>query len=399
MPAEQDGLTDMSFARTHAEWCDKMRQMTMTSDKNAAPELLDQMHLPDVFYQIFERRCLQHRAESADIVFWVGSTIARIVTSKMTLILYLPVLFSSPSETFSNGLRIKLLISAIEIAEYNHILNSEKRCRQWRWNFQTRTHWHAIIYNMIEISRRPWSSLSERAWTALHSSWLIPTRSSSHESARTWFPLKKLVIADRRHRDAELVRLRADPQAAVALDVQAQETLMPASPGLCLAQSSVDFFHEQWRSLVGLSSAPNCIAQTFEILSTGSENSSLKSSKMPKSPTWSTGLDFNAGYVEQQTGNMNNKRNLDNDIDPTYNATWAEPHNRAAGSTAAPNFVHWLWADADPSSEVFSNLDMDNMDINMDINMDTSNETNWYDWIGSAQSMARDIRPGGNDII
>jgi hypothetical protein len=58
----------------------------------------------------------------------------------MTLLIYLPILFSAPSEMLSDTINSNLLVAAIELAEYNHALEAEQKCRHWRWLLQTDTH-------------------------------------------------------------------------------------------------------------------------------------------------------------------------------------------------------------------------------------------------------------------
>ena len=116
MPTERDGLTDMSFARTYFESGDVMRQMMAPGVKNDAAGLQTESHLLEKLHQRFEQGYGQYTAEAVNIAHWVGVTIARLVTAKMTLITFLPVLFSSPSEHVSDEIRTKLLISAIEVA-------------------------------------------------------------------------------------------------------------------------------------------------------------------------------------------------------------------------------------------------------------------------------------------
>ena len=154
MPIERNGVTDMSFARIFFGINDIMKQMMAHSVRDGVTDPEDQNCLLNEIYQKFEQGYCQYTTESGNIAYWVGVTIARLCMAKMTLIIFLPVLFSSPGKHFSDDTRTKLLVSAIEVAEYNHALNAEKACRQWRWVFQTYTHWHAIVYLMIEICRR-----------------------------------------------------------------------------------------------------------------------------------------------------------------------------------------------------------------------------------------------------
>ena len=198
IPTERHGMTNMSFARISAGITDIMRRMT-TSVKRGVSGLGDQSRLLDEIYQRFEEEYFQHTTETANIAYWVAVTVARLVMAKMTLIVFLPVLFSSPEEHILEEIRTKLGVSAIEVAEYNHELNSEERCRQWRWIYQSHSHWHAIVYLMIDISRLPWSPIVERAWVALHRSWLMPARGPVNKNLRIWIPLRRLIAKASKH--------------------------------------------------------------------------------------------------------------------------------------------------------------------------------------------------------
>jgi hypothetical protein len=306
-----------------------------------------------------------------------------------------------------------LLVSAIEVAEYNHKLNAEQAWRQWRWIYQTHTHWYAIVYLMIEASRRPWSPTVERAWVALHSSWLIPAQTSIDKNLRVWVPLRKLMDRACKHRDAELKRLRADPQAAARLEMEDRRTPLPSSSGPFPTGSSADIFRERWRQLVAVPEGPVDSTQTSGISGAGVADPSMQttytsqltaefistyspgdsSSNMILEPTY-------LGTSEQQacqTLESTNTRNLESAITvatlsevdlgqtvgpsdnpfPTVPADWLD--GRTMGSGLAPR----LFADADPSVDVFSNLDVDSIDVDMDLN----GAVNWYDWVESAKNM------------
>ena len=422
MPTERDGVTDMSFARISFGLCDIMRQMMAPGVRDGAAGLEDQSRLLNEIYQKYEHGYFQYTTESGNIVYWVGVTIARLTMAKMTLIVFLPVLFSSPSEHFSDEIRTKLLVSAIEVAEYNHALNAEQACRQWRWIYQTYTHWHAIVYLMIEISRRPWSPIVERAWVALHSRWLIPAQTPMDKNFRMWFPLRKSMAKARKHRDAELDRLRADPQAAARLDMEDEKISLPSSSGLLPTGSSVDIFREWWRKLVAMPEGSGDRTPTAVISGAGFADPSMRTTYTSQ-PTamsisayspgdLSSNMAFEPTYLGtsgQQAGQTLGSTNI-RDLEPavtttapselalgqtvglSYNPFPMVPADWSDGRTMGPDFVPWLWADADPSADVFSNLGVDSTDVNMDLD----GEVDWYNWVESAKGMEWDARPSGN---
>ncbi|KIV81118.1 hypothetical protein PV11_08565 [Exophiala sideris] len=401
MPPDRHGVTDMSFVRISAGVTALMRQMI---DPGVRQGVAGLNRLLNEIYQKFEQEYLHHANESGNIAYWVASTVARMVMGKMTLIVFLPGLFSPSSEQISLEICTKLLISAIEVAEYNHALNAEPACRHWRWLYQVHTHWHAIVYLLIEVSRRPWSPIIERAWVALHSSWLMPTHAPKDKNPRIWVPLRGLMNKARMHRVAELNRLRADPRAAALLESEDQKLPVPASPGAIPNGASSDFFRNRWRQLVQkpVSRTPLSGVSTGEGLkpSTHTAYTSLPTtgtmstftegnaaSNMTFGPTYSSTGDHQTGQLSGagDTSGLGTRigmgtappLGLGNSAAPTYNtfptisADWSDVGTMGAG--LAP----WLWVDIEPM--VDSNVDF--MDANVDLDFE---DVNWYEWVKSA---------------
>lgn len=423
IPTERDGVTDMSFARTSIGLYETIKQMMASSAAGGVAGLEDQSRRVSEIYKGYEEGYLKHAPEKGNIIYWVAVNVARLVVAKMTLIGFLPVLFSSPDEHFTDELRIKLLISAIEVAEHNHALNAEQACRQWRWVYQTYTHWHAIVFLMIEISRRPWSTIVERAWVALHSSWLIPAKPSKDSNLRIWIPLRKLMAKNRRHRAAELQRLRADPHAAEKLDSEDQKLPLPSSSSLFSIETKVDVFREKWRRLVSLPplsgdgvhvpEAPNVtpadfsLQQIFPTQSAGRPDSHYGPSNMSLDMTVEPGdLGASSQYKSQMSQSTHHQNTQSHIIMPAPGesvsgqtdgsahiphpippADWSADQSMGFGS------VPWLWADADISSGVFPDLDMDSIDINMDLD---GGDMDWYNWVQSVAGIESDARFNGN---
>lgn len=416
MPTERSGMTDMSFARISIGLCDLTRQMMAPGIMNGAAGQENQSRLLNEIYQKYEHGYFPHATEPGNIAYWLGVTIARLVRAKITLLVSLPVLFTSPSEHCMDEIRTKLLVSAIEVAEYNHAINADQSCRQWHWICQTYTHWHAIVYLLIEISRRPWSSIVERAWVALHSRWLIPAQSSVEKNLRIWFPLRKLMAKARKHRDAELNRLRADPQAAARLDVADWKIPMPSSSGFLPTGSSGNVFRDWWCLLVEIPEGPKDPMQTSEIFGAELADPSMgtphtnqptarsvsvydtgdSGSNTTFTPTYLGTTGPQVGKALESTNSRDQEVAITthalsvSDLGQTAgladNPFAAIPSNWSDGPTTAPGLVPWLWADADPSNDMFSNLDMDPIDINMDLEA----EVDWYNWVESAEGLERE---------
>ena len=399
MPEGREGITDMTFALVWFELGDISKQMMAHSTKEGPPNIEEQNRLLDEIYIKLDRGYLRYSTESGNITYWVGVTIARLMMAKMTLLIYLPFLFSSPSEHFSKTVKTKLLIAAIENAEYNHALNAEEACRHWRWVYQTYTHWYAIVYLLIEISRREWSPLVERAWVALHSQWLIPAQSNVDKNSQIWVPLRKLIAKARKHRYAELERLRRDPQAAERLAMEDEMIPIPASPGPFPTGSNVvQLFRERWRQLLTMPEAPG--QSGSGVTNPTSHSTLVNQPRMNPVPPYSVsdsgsitisepaylgdGLqtiqslqsDTSPDFPSAMTANVPSDFAPGNMGSP-YNAPSAVPTTWSMG----PEFVPWLWADGDLSVDVFANMDVDAINVDMDLD----GEVNWYNWVESAK--------------
>ncbi len=408
MPTEREGITDMTFPLVSAEIMETSKQMMTKGTKDGLLGMEEQSRLLKEMYQKLERRYLRYSVESGNIAYWVIVNVTRLVMAKMTLFIYLPLLFSSPKEQFSEEIRNKLLVAAIEVAEYNHALNAEHAARHWRWIYQTYTHWHSIVYILIEASRRPWSPLVERAWMALQSEWLIPTQSHMDKDLRVWIPLRKLTANARKHRDAELKRLRTNPQAAAQLEMADNMIPIPTSSGSFPAGSDVvALCRERWRQLLSIDGSGSVLTQTLG-QSVQGVSSSLAQSTYSGQPTANSmsayddgGLGsskaFDATYFD--ASGLQTSQNLSgiyqSDFQPTTvrNTTSEFAMDQTAGpsyntaptkwSPTGPGLSHWLWADTDPSVDVFADIDAGAVDVNMDLD----GEIDWYNWVESAKGM------------
>ncbi|OTA54039.1 hypothetical protein K449DRAFT_339245 [Hypoxylon sp. EC38] len=409
-PKEREGITDMTISIVFCQQYMVTQQMMALSLGDGERCLEDQSRLLNEFYERLERTYLRYSDATNNIAYWVCVTVTRLLIAKMSLIIYFPVLFSSTSEHASEELRNKLFIAAIEVAEYNHTLNAEQACRNWRWIFQTYTHWYAIVYMLIEATRRPWSPVVERAWVALHSTWLIPAQSTANnKNQNIWIPLRKLMAKARRHREAEIQRLRSDPLAARRLEEEDRRAVQPASPGpFPPGTDSTECFRERWRRLVGLLSRlmegvgtdtrPNVgisMPTDFKTNATGylstplydpdisvSQSGFGSAYMRPNLPQdssvlssgFSTGSGLSMAYnpYDQVTSGLQSSSS-------SYNPFSTVPTSADFG----PGFGAWLWADADPSVDVFANMDVEGADFNLDLD----NGIDWNNWVESAKGM------------
>ncbi|CRG87016.1 putative transcriptional regulatory protein C1F7,11c [Talaromyces islandicus] len=383
---EREGITDVFFARISYEMCDLMRQMTSLLVKDGPQDLEKQNHMINELYQIVERNKSKFWTESTRITFAVTSICTRLVMAKMTLLIYHPTLFFSQGENDSEKIRAKLFSSAIEVAEYNHILNAEKHFRQWRWCYLTYTHWYSIVYLVLEISRRPWSPTVERAWVVLHSSWLIPSKFYTDKNMRIWVPLRKLMSRANLHRNAELARLRNDPQAAKQTELEDRKIPMPTSSGpFPEGTDAVGIFLDRWRQLVNMPEYHHRLPAPKAGLSSNIIHPNTSSVLRDMTPACTSNASSETTYYAS-TGSFDNQNVNSADImnvEPVltgYALLPGEgigisstqlsilPQDFSFDQTVGDGFVAW------PFVDTHSPADLDS-------------EINWYNWIESAKMM------------
>ncbi|KAK4239317.1 fungal-specific transcription factor domain-containing protein [Achaetomium macrosporum] len=266
LPEPREGTTDMAFSLIRYEICALSRRMhavpsgvAPSAYPDACKSLEEREALLTEVYQRVQNRLLKDR-DSSNPLYWVASNVTKIIVAKMTLIIYQPVLFPGPGNGgLSEDVRARLLNAAVDIFEYNHLLNTDPRCKQWRWLFQTWSHWHALAYTLIEVSHHPWGPKAERAWAALNLTFQSPNpaeleKLASHHAV--WMPLRKLYFKVRKHREAEIARLQADPQAARELDLQEQASTAPRTFGAIPSSVKGAIALDRWRKLVNLPVPP-----------------------------------------------------------------------------------------------------------------------------------------------
>ncbi|KAK7959859.1 fungal-specific transcription factor domain-containing protein [Apiospora aurea] len=424
-PKARVGVTDTTYTYVSIEYTSTTRKLLSLELKNGIPDLDHLSRLLDEMYEKLDRECFQHVAKIGEIRRELGITVTRLVMAKLKLLIFVPLLLSSPTDYFSVDIRTVLFVSAIEVAEYNHSMNENAALTPYLWIFQTYTHWQSIVYLLIEISRRAWSPLVERAWVALHSKWLIPVNAfKMDKNKEISMPLRKLLAKARRHRIAELERLRKDPSAVRELEEEDKKSShVPASSGSCPpGVDAVEAFRSLWRQT--LAASPDAGSQQ----------------KPGSSSTYPTQEDVHARDLAVLAGHMAFPSTLPgmgygNSVFVATTSQWYPAPPNQGGSTpagrqptmpeltrsttasmaASPSMSSggqvppsgfamnpvpgydpqafspsWLWADMDPYADVFGGLEGSPGDMGIELDHDM----NWSDWVQSAKHMERNAGPG-----
>ncbi|KAH6900452.1 fungal-specific transcription factor domain-containing protein [Thelonectria olida] len=260
-PEEKEGRSDCAVALVRYEICSLSRRLVRASSAfaNICPRgmALTAASLPDrermliEVYQGIESKFLKNVVlHETDPLYWMAAMIARVIMAKMCLVIYQPMLFPGSDESLTEEARHRVYVAAIEIMEYSHILNSDPRCKQYRWLFMTYTNWHAMAYYLVEAVRRPWTPLVERGWQAFHNYGMVQF-ARNEDQAAAMMPLKKLSHRVAKHRASEIARLKANPNDAYRLDFEERVNPTHARfgpvPG---AEGRMEQIREAWLQMV-----------------------------------------------------------------------------------------------------------------------------------------------------
>ncbi|CAK3762626.1 transcriptional regulatory [Lecanosticta acicola] len=201
-PPERRGCTDMSFCLLRFEVSNTFRRINYIppGPPKACTEYLTSVTLQDKerwiteCHQRLEERYLKHCDMSVPL-FWVTATVARLMMSKMWLMVYHPFQRQSGGSALSEEVKEKLFITSLENMEYSLLLETEARTMKWGWLFRTYVQWHALAFTLSELSHRTTGPLVERAWAAVEKTrdgtWVVSVTEEAGVG-HLWRPLKKL---------------------------------------------------------------------------------------------------------------------------------------------------------------------------------------------------------------
>ncbi|KAK5134016.1 hypothetical protein LTR08_007021 [Meristemomyces frigidus] len=428
-PPERQGCTDISFCLIRFEVANTFRRINYippgphrSNDFDTTVTLQDKEKWITECHQRLEERYLKHCDMSVPL-FWVTATVARLMMSKMWLMVYHPFQrhdggVSLPSET-----KDKLFITSLENIEYSTLLETESRTMKWGWLFRTYMQWHALAFMLSELCHRTSGDLVERAWVAVEKTrdgrWGVPSLIEDTQAGHLWRPLKKIY---RKAKEARLRGLHEEQRAKQVEDPPSRKYSPNANPM---------FGHPRWPQITR---APlsNAQLQRFTQGPTFGQMP-LDKHELLKSPRLSetvAGADPEAVDMAGLDGGMGQQplpqfeRTLPGmQRQPMYapTAMVADVQNRPQFDrnflTANGNVNYGLPPDNQPTHPTDSNMEMPSSSANnlprmeltdpifdLDPNaMDTTGELNWENWdqlvrqFGMDVDQTFDIRPGSGN--
>ncbi|GAB1195759.1 hypothetical protein APSETT444_005022 [Aspergillus pseudonomiae] len=177
-PDERIEFTEMTFCLIRCEMTVLYRRSFLNSNPMPSTSEGHTSHLLDERLRQLEqiRTQLQNRyLQYCDISIptqWVTATVIRLAVARSWLIAHLsqgtmtvrmPLIEISPEDPK----RDQLFLTAIEVAEFAYLLETDPRTTRWAWLFERYPQWHAVVFVLTELCGRGQSVETERAWAVL----------------------------------------------------------------------------------------------------------------------------------------------------------------------------------------------------------------------------------------
>ncbi|KAF9883141.1 hypothetical protein FE257_004061 [Aspergillus nanangensis] len=203
-PEERVGFTDMTFCLIRCDIAVALRRVSYScpnknfpGPREPSPEMCGK--LIQAINQRIEERYLQYCDKTIPIQ-WVCATIGRLILTKLWLVVHHPMTRPYQGLNLTNSSRESLFTTSVEVVEFSRLLTADKNTQKWTWLFATNMQWHAIAFVLSELSVRPLTPLTDRAWVAVSSLYQEWMQTSKQRRGMLWRPLARLMKRAAAHR-------------------------------------------------------------------------------------------------------------------------------------------------------------------------------------------------------
>ncbi|KAI9821152.1 MAG: hypothetical protein M1827_003886 [Pycnora praestabilis] len=224
-PEEREGTTIMTFALVRFELSNVMRRINyvipgpgMAPSLGLTTSLADKGRWLDECLQRVEERYLRH-CDTSIPLDWVSVNVARLIMAKLWLMVHHKFLLPDSEDTLAGDMRVRLLITSVEVIEYSRVLETETSTTKWAWLFRTYVPVQALIFILSELCVMSRGPLVDRAWKAIDiafANWGEGVTSSRR--GILWAPMKKLYAKAQAIREKEKANSRALSEPATSVD-------------------------------------------------------------------------------------------------------------------------------------------------------------------------------------
>lgn len=450
-PTEKRGCTDMSFCLIRFEVANTFRRINyippgppkQCTEHFAGITLQEKEKWITDCHQRLEERYLKDCDMNVPL-FWVTATVARLMMSKMWLMVYHPFQRQDGGTTLPPEIKEKLFITSLENIEYSILLETEGRTMKWGWLFKTYVQWHALAFILNELCYRTSGDLVERAWLAIEQTrggrW-GEGMSEDDSRGHLWRPLRKLYLKakDARKRglqEEQLVKHRASGATAtrtyspnanpmfghpkiptVVRAPLSQAQLQRFTQGPVYGQRPIDS-HELLKS-PRLSLAGGAEVDPMDIVATETLAPVPEASRSVYNHSSRASVSSTAALAQrnavlarpqaQHANFVNNHANGMGNMRPEFRDVFTHPANTVDYSNVDPQNGHSSHIGTTPGPVVFSanttnstfpsnsgpapsnQVRVSSMDSNFDPAMDTSADLDWESWDQLVRQFGMDV--------
>lgn len=158
---ERPGFTEMTFFLTRCDFTFMIRQL---KQRTTPPSIEEHDQAMSEMSTTLEQRMLQY-CDLEIPIQWVAATVARIALARTWLVPHFSLMAGAGLDAeLWHEKRDRLLVTAAEVVEFGHLLETNEMTTQWSWFFETYPQWHAFAFLLSEICVRPISPITDRAW-------------------------------------------------------------------------------------------------------------------------------------------------------------------------------------------------------------------------------------------
>ena len=218
LPEPREGFTEMTLSLIEFELVDTLRRVLQdwySTGSNAVSSVLERPAVEERMDWVIHdhQRIEQTYLAGLDLSYpaaWVAVTLARLLMSRMWLMVFCPTPRPDESTLFSENIAERLLLASVETIEEGNRLDNDIRASQWWWYFRMNLQWHSTVFTLSELGEYSEGDLADRAWDAIEE--MVRGRFQSEGTGAQrrvllWQYLRRLLIKARMAREKTLLEI------------------------------------------------------------------------------------------------------------------------------------------------------------------------------------------------
>ncbi|KAH6675231.1 hypothetical protein F5X68DRAFT_264370 [Plectosphaerella plurivora] len=208
LPDSRTGITNITISLIRFELTNLLRRVLLSledEDKQTVKESGESWVTRG--QQWIEKTYLINLDTSQPFAYIVA-TYARLVMSKMWLVIYAPSTKRHEATEIDSDISAKLFMSSVEAIEEGNRLSSDPQVSPYTWYFERDVQWHSMIILLSELCRNSSGCLVDRAWSAIEllvRDRFLGEKGSAQQQVLLWQLVRRLLIKARMTRERKFL--------------------------------------------------------------------------------------------------------------------------------------------------------------------------------------------------